>query len=161
DAPRGPRGSAAAGLPMIDVTARLLAVEDGVVAVDKPAGLSSIGLTLDDEACLQHLLLRHFDRMVWGVHQLDKATSGVNLFVLEKRLVDARRRLRTPPIGEKRYVALCSGRPALDRFSIESPIGYLDEDRRLLGVSPSGKAAATDVVVLARGEDASLLDVRL
>ncbi|MFG0319203.1 MAG: RluA family pseudouridine synthase, partial [Planctomycetota bacterium JB042] len=138
-----------------------LAVEDGLVAVDKPAGISSIGLALDDEACLQHHLIRRFGGMVWGVHQLDKDTTGVNLFVLEKRLVEVCRRRMTPPSGEKRYVALCAGTPRDDAFTVEAPIGFLDADERFLGVTEEGKAACSDVRVLARGDGAAAIEVRL
>jgi len=58
-----------------------------VIVVDKPAGIPSTGLTLDDPRCVQYWLMRRFDEMVWAVHQLDSDTSGVNIFVREKPLV--------------------------------------------------------------------------
>lgn len=146
---------------MIGLEARLLAVEEGLVAVDKPAGISSIGLSLDDPDCLQHHLMRRFGAMVWGVHQLDKDTSGVNLFVLEKRLVEVCRRRMTPPVGEKRYLALCAGRPREDEFAIDLPLGPIDAEGTRLGVTAAGRAARTNVRVRAIGDDAAALDVRL
>ena len=140
---------------------RRLLDRDGLLAIDKPAGLVSIGRSLDDPDCLQHRLIAEEGTMVWGVHQLDKDTSGVNLFVRERRLVERCRRRMTPPRGEKRYLALCAGRPREDAFEVDAPIGPVDGGGRYLGVHRGGRAARTAVRVVARGDDAALLDVRL
>lgn len=137
----------------------LLHVGDGLIVVDKPAGISSTGLTLADEDCVQHHLRRRFGGMIWAVHQLDKATSGVNLFVLQKHLVA---RCRDAMVaGEKTYVALCHGRPKFDELDIDVPIGDLDAEKRRLGVTADGKRARTHVTVLDRAERFASLRLRL
>ena len=59
----------------------------GVVAVDKPPGLESTGRTPDDPGGAQHHLQVQLGRKLWLVHQLDRDTSGVLVFVRKKRLV--------------------------------------------------------------------------
>ena len=63
---------------------RILLEQDGVLALDKPPGIPTSGLSLDDPDCLQHALMERHGGMVWAVHQIDADTSGVNLFVKEK-----------------------------------------------------------------------------
>ena len=140
---------------------RILWLDGEALAYDKPAGLSTSGLSLDDPDCLQHRLMRRFGRMVWAVHQLDKDTSGVNLFALERRAVRPLHLRMKPPGGRKLYLALVHGRPEDDRFEVDAPIGFLDEERRRLGVHPSGKPARTRFHVLARGPAHALLAVAL
>lgn len=140
---------------------RILWIDPQALAYDKPAGLSTSGLSLDDPDCLQHRLIRRFGRMVWAVHQLDKDTSGVNLFALRREAVRPLHLRMKPPGGRKRYLALVHGRPAEDEFEIDAPIGFLDEERRRLGVAAAGKPATTRARVVARGPAHSLLEVEL
>lgn len=145
-----------------DLGARILFhAAGGLLAVDKPAGIPSTGLALDDPRCLQYWLMRRFGAMVFAIHQLDADTSGVNLFTLERRQVAEIKRRMTAATGVKSYLAICHGRPAPDAIEIDRRIGFLDAGRRHLGVTESGKPARTAVRVLDRGERFSLLDVRL
>ena len=88
----------------------LVARHDGVVVVDKPAGLASTGRTLQDPDCVQWQLMARLRRSkVWAVHQLDKLTSGLNVFVLKKALVaEWAERLRFPQ-ATKTYLAIAAG----------------------------------------------------
>ena len=49
--------------------------------------MPSTGRALDDDDCLQCWLMRRHGGMVWALHQLDADTSGINMFVTEKKLV--------------------------------------------------------------------------
>lgn len=154
---------------------------DGLVAVDKPAGLPSTGRDLDDPDCLQSWLGDQIGRMVWAVHQLDADTSGVLLFVERKGLVaEVARRLRHPG-SRKVYLAICHGVPAFDRSTVDAPIGEVASSpppptsgrattsssaprsprAQRLGVTPTGRAARSRIVVLDRAEDAALLEVTI
>lgn len=146
--------------PAPDLATRFLCDEDGLLAVDKPPGITSTGKRLSDTDCLQWLLMQRYGT-VWAVHQLDKETSGVNLFVRRRRLVEACRQRMAPPAGEKTYLALCQGVPERDAWRIEVPIGWIDAQQGHLGVVAGGKPAATRVQVLARGPDLAALVVRL
>ena len=136
---------------------RILLERNGRVAVDKPAGLPSTGRDLDDPHCAQHLLQRTLGRRVWAVHQLDRGTSGVLLFVTRKSLVAPLQRALAR--GHKRYLALAGGRVGDDRLRIDAPLRYV----RSLGrpaVVPDGKEARTDVRVRAHGAGATLVEAR-
>ena len=146
---------------MNDLADRVIADTDGMIVIDKPAGISSVGMKLDDSNCVQFHVMEYAGGMVWAVHQLDKETSGVNLFVREKGLVERCRLRMTYPAGTKRYLALCEGSPARDSFTVDAPIGPLDPEGRFLGVSRNGRSAISDVTVRARGRNAALVEVRL
>jgi 23S rRNA-/tRNA-specific pseudouridylate synthase len=147
---------------MDDVRPAILFREDGLVAVDKPAGLASTGRDLDDPDCLQSWLIERTGRMVWAVHQLDADTSGVILFVERKRLVaELAQRLRHPG-SRKVYLAICHGVPAFERKMVDARVGALAGDSpRRLGVTPSGRAARSRVVVVDRTQDAALVQVAI
>ena len=90
-----------------DLEARILHEADGVIVVNKPVGWPSTGRDLDDPKCVQHLLMARARRMVWAVHQLDADTSGVNVFVRRKSLVEPwAQKLRK---GRKEYCSFCKG----------------------------------------------------
>jgi 23S rRNA-/tRNA-specific pseudouridylate synthase len=131
---------------------------EGVVVVDKPAGLESTGRTLDDPRSVQHRLSRQLRRPVWAVHQLDRDTSGVLVFVRRRSLVAPwQQKLKQ---GRKRYLAIAHGRfPAAER-RVEEPLRY-DESKRRWVVGEGGRPARSRVRRLASTEDASLLEVEL
>jgi 23S rRNA pseudouridine955/2504/2580 synthase len=146
------------------LASRLLWDGGGLIAVDKPAGLASTGRDLDDPDCLQWLLSAHLRRPVWAVHQLDKPTSGVNLFVRRRSLVaEWQRKLAH---AQKTYLALCHGLPERDRLEIDAPIGgrQTPEGWRLMVLeagAEGARPARSRVRVLRRGPAHSLLEVAI
>ena len=138
----------------------ILVDEDGVVAIDKPAGLESTGKDLDDPRAVQFRLARQLGKKVWAVHQLDKDTSGVLVFVRKKSLVAEWQRLLGAPRTRKRYFAIAHGRFEGERRRIEAPLAYDAKARRWV-VRAGGKVASTEVVLLAAADGASALEVIL
>lgn len=134
--------------------------EGGLIVVDKPAGLASTGRSLDDPDCLQWHLARWARRKVWAVHQLDKQTSGVNLFVRRKALVAEWQRI----LGERRtrkvYLALTHGRLQPGRLTVDEPIGWVDALGRR-AVTPDGQPSRSHVEVLDHTASASLVCVTI
>ncbi len=148
--------------PGLERLADLFLYEDGgLVVVDKPAGIPSTGLALDDPRCLQFWLMRHYGGMIWAVHQLDADTSGVNVFAREKALVAAMKARMTAPTGVKTYFAVCHGSPAFEQREIDAPIGFLDAEETRLGVLQGGKSARSLVTVLERSGPFAALSVRI
>ncbi len=141
----------------IAISDRIIHEADGLIVIDKPAGLPSTGTTLEDPHCAQYLLMRAYRRKIWAIHQLDADTTGVNIFVRRKALVSvwAERLKRN---ARKRYIAVCSGRPNFDARTIAHPLGFVPEHGRR-GIKADGQAALSRVRVLARGPDASILSV--
>jgi 23S rRNA pseudouridine1911/1915/1917 synthase len=141
---------------------RILFRGDGLIALDKPAGLAATGRTLDDPECLQSWLIERIGCMAWAVHQLDADTSGVILFVERKSLVaEYARRLRHPGT-RKVYVAICEGEPGFERKVVDAPIGERpgrEPARR--GVTAKGRPARSRVRVLDRAGGAALVEVAI
>lgn len=143
-------------LPPFDLEAALLEEADGLLVVNKPPGWPSTGQTLEDPGCLQHLLMQRLRRRVWAVHQLDKETSGVNLFVRRKALVDHWSQ-QLKQHGQKVYLALCHGEPAWERHSCHLPLGWLPGQRRRGVVEEGGQSAHTLLERVCVGQGYSLL----
>ena len=102
---------------------------DGVIVVDKPAGIPSTGRTLDDPHCLQSwLMTKYRRRRIWAVHQLDTDTTGVNVFVRRKALVEVwSERLRA---AQKQYIAFVAGVLEAERYDVRAALGYCEVTNR-------------------------------
>ena len=136
----------------------LLHEEDELVAVDKPPGLPSTGRDLDDRECVQWQLGQQLGHPVWAVHQLDKETSGVLLFVRHKRQVeDWQRKLRG---GSKVYQAIIHGVPAWERMEVDAPLDKRRNRVRVVGAG-NGRPARTTLAVMARGPGHALVEARI
>lgn len=137
------------------MTPAILLDEDGLLAIDKPAGLESTGRTPDDPGGLQHHVATALRRPVWLVHQLDRETSGVLLMVRRRALVAVWQARLAERSTQKRYVALVHGTGARDG-TLDGALRY-DRGARRWAVHPEGKAARTHVEVRARSSDACLV----
>lgn len=142
-----------------ELLARIVGEENGVLILNKPSGMPTSGRHLEDSDCLQYWLIQHYGTMVWAVHQLDADTSGINLFVRDKKgVADVKARMAEPS-AEKRYLAVVSGCPDWTEKTVDAPIGMVDA--RSLGVHAAGKAARSHFRVLDCTEDAALLEARI
>jgi 23S rRNA pseudouridine1911/1915/1917 synthase len=139
---------------------RVLHEDAELVVVDKPAGLEATGRDLDDPRSVQYQLARQMSRSVWAVHQLDRETSGVLLFVRKRSLVARWQERLRPPGARKLYLAVAGGIFERASTRIDAPLAY-DGDLRRWVVRSGGKAASTLVRRLAIGEGASLLELEL
>lgn len=144
-----------------ELEARCLFSQDGLLVLDKPDDLPTSGHSLADPDCLQNQLIEHHGAMVWAVHQLDADTTGLNLFVTEKHLVQQMKERMTWPRCEKDYLAVLHGRPTRDQLHVQAPIGPLPFDARSLGVSADGRASSSHFEILARGRAHCLARVRI
>lgn len=150
--------------------ATLLHLDDHLMAVDKPAGLSLATPPRDPSGALERLwaALPSSARKAAGIpggwtllHRLDVGTSGVLLLAragADHRLYTA---LWQAGKAHKRYLALAWGavEPEVGRFSdllAPDPV-----DRRKMRVHPSGKRAATPYRVVASSRVASLVEAGL
>lgn len=145
--------------PIKDIDNRILFEEDGVLVFNKPHDIPTSGRSLDDDDAVQYWLMKKYGTMVWAVHQLDADTSGVNIFVMQKKLVGRYQKALADPKAAKRYLAVVHGEPSTDQFDCTEPIGYLDE--RSLGVTPNGKSAASSFRVIERKCGYSLVEARI
>ncbi len=140
-----------------------------VIAIDKPAGVAVHPGAGRREGTLVNGLLARYPEIagIGGsdrpgiVHRLDMDTSGVMLVARSERAY----RSLVEQFGsrgvEKTYLALVAGRFPHDSGVIEAPIGRSAADRRRMDVDWTGKPAVSEFRTVGRGEDASLLELRL
>ncbi|HEY8431832.1 MAG TPA: RNA pseudouridine synthase [Sandaracinaceae bacterium] len=127
------------------------------MVVDKPPGLETAGRTPDDPRSLQYRLAAQLGRPVWAVHQLDRETSGANVFVRKRSLVAPwQAKLAS---GRKVYLAIVHGRFEAASVRVDAPLRY-DEARRRWAVG-EGREARSLVRRLAAADAFSLLEVEL
>jgi 23S rRNA pseudouridine1911/1915/1917 synthase len=112
---------------------RILAQKDDVVAVDKPAGMPTIG----DHAGAAHALvavtahaLGLDESRLHPTSRLDRDVSGVVLFALTKAAAERLSRARAEGLYERRYVALTVASPEPLRGVWNTPIGRASDPRR-------------------------------
>lgn len=154
--------AAAEYLSAEELERRILFEDADLIVVDKPPYLPSTGRSLEDPDCLQFALLRRQGQMVWAVHQLDADTSGLNLFVLRKQLVPIWQRRMRHPNGTKTYLAIVHGRADFDERRIDAAIGVVSEEpTRQLGLRADGQRAVSELRVLSRAANSTLLRVQI
>jgi RluA family pseudouridine synthase len=139
----------------MEIESRILLEDDGLIVVDKPAGMPTAGDQLEQPGSVQYELMQSYRRMIWAVHQLDRDTSGLNLFVRRKRLVpEWVERLKA---GTKTYLAVCEG--SMTDQTVAEPVGWIGQGVR--GVTSSGKPATTHFVARQRTAQATLVEASI
>ncbi|MGE5359978.1 MAG: RluA family pseudouridine synthase [Bacteroidales bacterium] len=135
----------------------------GLLAVAKPSGLPTIpggGSFLENT--LLALVRRHFPAAS-PLHRLGRATSGVVLFATTAESASELSREWRDREVVKVYRALVAGRASADHWNVDVPIGPVPH--RVLGrvhaASPEGKPAHSEVTVLERRGETTLVEVRI
>ena len=108
--------------PAVPLGFAILALDDDVVAVAKPAGLPSAPAG----GFLAHTLLARVRRRfpeATPMHRLGRGTSGVMLFARSERARRALAAAWRAGAVERTYRALAQGRLAADEIAIDVPIG--------------------------------------
>jgi 23S rRNA pseudouridine1911/1915/1917 synthase len=147
--------------PPVPLGFAVLHLDGHLLAVAKPRGLPTIphgGLYLT------HTLL-HQVRRRWPeaapLHRLGRGTSGL---VLLARTKEARRAVTTAwreGRVEKRYLALVSGIPVEESFTVETPVGPVPHPRlgQVHAASATGKPSTSHVRRLAIRDGQALVEV--
>jgi tRNA pseudouridine65 synthase len=110
-------GDAPGGLPVCRLDERF-------AVVDKPAGLMvhDSALARGERDFAADRLREQFDRPIFLVHRLDRATSGCLLLAFDREAASALGRALMARDVEKDYLAVCRGWPAESRFTIDHPL---------------------------------------
>lgn len=90
------------------------------------------------------------------VSRLDKDTSGIVLVAKNQHAAS-----QLNGTADKRYTAVVCGRMEEDFGTVEAPIRRINEVYTKRMVAPDGQPAKTDWKVLARGEEYSLVELKL
>ncbi|HEV7731193.1 MAG TPA: pseudouridine synthase [Candidatus Binatia bacterium] len=146
--------------PAVPLGYAVLAMDDDLLAVAKPAGLP----TAPAGGFLAHTLLRCVrDRHpeATPMHRLGRGTSGIVLFARTERARRALARSWRAGLVERVYRALVTGHPSAADFTVETPIGPVPHPvlGTVHGASAGGRPARTDVHVLDTSGDATLVEV--
>lgn len=144
----------------------ILYEDEYLLAVNKPAGLVVHPAAGNWSGTFVNALLYHCKSIERDeslrpgiVHRLDKETSGVLIAAKTKAMHQALTQLFAERKMDKRYIAVCQGRPCVT--TIDAPICRHPTQRKLMAVSESGKHAKTHIEVLASSCGVSVLRIGL
>ena len=149
-------------------TARKLEIiyqDKDIIAINKPAGLLSVGTTKENKehalALLRTQLTRGKERVqLWPVHRLDRDTSGILLFATSKDVREAV--MAEWGRSEKVYLAIAEGTPKENKGTIDQPLRLDEKEYRMhVGKHPDAKNAITHYVVKESTDKRSLLEVSI
>jgi 23S rRNA pseudouridine1911/1915/1917 synthase len=143
----------------------ILYADAQLIAINKPAGLLSVGTATDKThhalALLRHQLARHQrDIKLWPVHRLDRDTSGVLLFATSKEIREAV--MSRWDSTEKCYLALVQGHPRPAAGSVDQPLRQDAVKYQMhVGPHPDAKPALTHYQTVRKVGARTLLKVRI
>ncbi|MDD5287399.1 MAG: RluA family pseudouridine synthase [Desulfuromonadaceae bacterium] len=141
----------------------LLFEDAELIAVNKPAGINSQRTPYQLKGTLEFWVSEYFKSQgnsepARVVHRLDRGTSGAMLFPKQKRAA-AWLSARFQEGGvDKRYLALVSGCPKHEQWTLDAPIGKVSSGR--YGIVPGGKSAVTEFRALSSSGDIWLVEAR-
>ncbi|CAA6802154.1 MAG: tRNA pseudouridine synthase C (EC [uncultured Sulfurovum sp.] len=143
----------------------ILYQDDELIAINKPAGLLSVGNKQENK---NHALAILRQQLTKGrkspdlvpVHRLDRETSGILLFATSRELREAT--MGKWSEAEKIYLAVVNGKPREEKGSIEQPL-HLDETQYKVHVGEHTKAkfALTHYKVKESKNSRSLVEVHI
>ena len=136
----------------------ILYADANILAVNKPAGLSTVpGGWGDDPLSLQKELEGEYGRL-WVVHRLDKGTSGLVVFARNAESHRLLSMLFEQHETRKEYHAIVIGSPAWDDHTARHPLRInVGHSHRTAVDSAHGKPSETAFRVLERAKGFTLL----
>jgi 23S rRNA pseudouridine1911/1915/1917 synthase len=149
----------------------VVAADDDVVVVDKPAGVVVHPGSGVRAATLVHGLLARFPDFgthEWAdparpgiVHRLDKETSGLLVVARTPAAYAALRSQLDARTVDRRYLALTVGALENEAGTIDAPVGRSTRDRTKMAVVADGREARTRYTVVERFDGATLVECKL
>lgn len=131
-------------MPNPSETLPILYRDDWLVAVHKPASLLVHRSDLDrhETRFALQILRDQIGRMVWPVHRLDKGTSGVLLFALDREVGRALSGQFERGEVDKTYLAVVRGHPP-ESGEIDHPLMRMADEHAGITAGQSAQAAVT------------------
>ena len=136
-----------------------------LIAINKPAGLLSVGTTKENKEHALNLLRTQLTRgkervQLWPVHRLDRDTSGILLFATSKEVRETV--MDKWSSSEKTYLAIVEGIPKENKGTITEPLRLDEKEYRMhVGIHPDAKNAITHYAVKESTDKRSLLEVSI
>jgi len=141
-----------------------LLYEDGeLIAVNKPAGVNSQRTPYQLKGTLEYWVAEYFRQQGSAeparvIHRLDRGTSGVMLFPKHKQAAAWLSKRFHDGAVDKRYLALVSGVPAQENWTVDGSVGKLGTSR--YGIMAEGRSALTEFRLLSTSGGFSLVEAR-
>ena len=134
---------------------------EGLLAVDKPAGIAVIpGRSQQGGPALRARLEAQLGRRLWVVHRLDRDTSGVLLFALDADTHRAVSLAFERGLPDKRYLALVSPAPRGPSRVDAALVPARRARMRVAGPGEEGKPAVTELAPVETFGDVALVEAR-
>jgi 23S rRNA pseudouridine1911/1915/1917 synthase len=157
----------ASGKPANSAPAQLeiLYSDRDLVAINKPAGLLSVGTTKETQLHALAILRKQLSRRtqevkLWPVHRIDRDTSGVLLFATSREIREAV--MAKWDSAEKTYLAVVEGVPNPAQGSIDQPLRLDEIEYRVhVGDHVDARPALTHYKTLKATATRALLDVKI
>ncbi len=136
-----------------------------LIAINKPAGLLSVGTTKENKHHALALLrtqLSHGKNSIklWPVHRLDRDTSGILLFATSKEMREAV--MANWAESQKVYLAIVKGVPKETKGTITQPLRLDEKEYRMhVGEHPDAKDAITHYEIKKSTEKYSLIELNI
>ncbi len=143
--------------------AALLYEDTELIAVNKPAGINSQRTPYQLKGTLEYWVTEYFKAQgniepARVVHRLDRGTSGAMLFPKSRQAAAWLSKQFQDGLVDKLYLALVSGRPDQEKWTVDAPIGKVASAR--YGIVEGGKAAVTEFRTVASSGEISLVEAR-
>lgn len=146
---------------------RIIFEDPHIIVIEKEAGMLSIATAKEKLLTTYSILSGHVKRedpnnRIFVVHRLDRDTSGIMMFAKSEAVQSTLQRSWQEAIIERTYVAVVEGVVEKDEGTIHS---FLKENKALIMYSTKvpgeGDEAITHYKVLRRGDEISLVEVKL
>lgn len=134
-----------------------------LIAINKPAGLLSVGTTKENKQHALALLRSQLSRgknsvKLWPVHRLDRDTSGILLFATSKVVREAV--MDKWPDAQKTYLAVVESTPKESKGTIDQALRLDEKEYHMhVGAHPDAKRAITHYSVQKSTDSRSLIEV--
>ena len=140
--------------------------DSDIVVINKRNGLLSIGTDKEQKRTAYYILSdyvkqQHPDNKIFVVHRLDRETSGLMMFAKSQEVQEQMQRGWHRLVLDRRYVAVIEGALPGGEGEINAPLTQ-DRNHKMWVTRPGeGEEAITYYTTLRRGENYSLVDLRL
>ena len=144
--------------------------DDNMLVVNKPSGMLTHPTTVETSGTLVNALLYKYGENLSDIngefrrgilHRLDRNTSGLLMVAKNNKAHDYL--VEQMKLGniDKRYLAVVKGVVDEDNFVVNKPIGRNPNQPQKMGIYENGKESISEVKVLERFKDATLIEVHL
>lgn len=143
--------------------------DDDVIVVNKPNGMVVHPAVGNTKHTLVNGLMYHSNSLssINGgfrpgiVHRIDAYTTGLLMVAKNDKAHEFLANQLSEQKAHRKYIALVWGVIKEDTATIDAPIGRDDKDRKKMAVISGGKAAITELKVLERYKNATLVELTL